>query len=136
MGRIATQAVDLCLHGDLLADRWLNPPRPCCHLEDAAAGEPPYCSTCGNLLRPGVVWFGECLPQAALDAAEVAAQGCDLMLVVGTAGVVYPAAGLVFQARDAGARVVIVNTASTELDRLADAVLQGPATTVLPALLG
>jgi len=128
------------LHGDLFADQWLDACCPQCatalQAGQLTATEPPACPFCDNLRRPGVVWFGECLPQAALDAAEVAAQGCDLMLVVGTAGVVYPAAGLVFQARDAGARVVIVNTAPTELDRLADAVLQGSAATLLPALLG
>ncbi|BBL24743.1 MULTISPECIES: SIR2 family NAD-dependent protein deacylase [Comamonas] len=130
----------VALHGDLFADQWLDACCPQCtpalQAGQLTATEPPACPYCGNLRRPGVVWFGECLPQAALDAAEVAAQGCDLMLVAGTAGVVYPAAGLVLQARDAGARVVIVNTAPTELDRLADAMLQGAATTVLPALLG
>lgn len=128
------------LHGDLFADQWLDAPCPQCtaalHAGQLTATEPPACPHCGNLRRPGVVWFGECLPQAALEAAEAAAQRCDLMLVVGTAGVVYPAAGLVFQARDAGARVVIVNTAATELDVLADATLRGPAATLLPVLLG
>lgn len=128
------------LHGDLAADRWLDAPCPQCaaalHAGQLTTTEPPACPHCGNLRRPGVVWFGECLPQAALEAAEAAAQRCDLMLVVGTAGVVYPAAGLVFQARDAGARVVIVNTAATELDVLADATLRGPAATLLPVLLG
>ena len=125
----------LCLHGDLLADRWLNPPRPCCHLEDAAAGEPPYCSTCGNLLRPGVVWFGEALPLAVLEAAQQAARACDLMLVVGTAGAVYPAAGLARLAREAGAQVAVLNPAPSELDDAAHAVLRGTAAQCLPALL-
>ncbi|MEG2046902.1 MAG: Sir2 family NAD-dependent protein deacetylase, partial [Comamonas sp.] len=128
------------LHGDLFADQWLDAPCPRCatalQAGQLTATEPPACPHCGNLRRPGVVWFGECLPQAALEAAEAAAQRCDLMLVVGTAGVVYPAAGLVFQARDAGARVVIVNTAATELDVLADATLRRPAATLLPVLLG
>lgn len=130
----------VCLHGDLASDRWLEAPCPQCDpaLTQGAllASEPPACPYCGNLRRPAVVWFGEHLPQRALETAEAAAQSCDVMLVVGTAGVVYPAAGLVFQARDAGARVVIVNTAPTELDVLADATLRGPAATVLPALLG
>lgn len=130
----------VCLHGDLASDRWLEAPCPQCDpaLTQGAllASEPPACPYCGNLRRPAVVWFGEHLPQQALEQAEAAAQSCDVMLVVGTAGVVYPAAGLVFQARDCGARVVIVNTAPTELDALADATLRGPAATVLPALLG
>lgn len=87
------------------------------------------------MLRPGVVWFGEPLPLAVLDAAQQAARACDLMLVVGTAGAVYPAAGLAHSARAAGARVVVVNTAPSELDDVAHVVLRGGAAQVLPALL-
>jgi NAD-dependent deacetylase len=125
----------LCLHGDLFANRWLDAPRACCNLEHAAAGHPPFCEACGNLVRPGVVWFGEALPQAAFDAAERAARGCDLMLVVGTAGAVYPAAGLAHVARQAGARVVVVNPAPSQLDDAAHAVLTGTSAQVLPRLL-
>ena len=99
------------------------------------AGHPPYCDRCGNLLRPGVVWFGEPLPLATLEAAEQAAKQCDLMLVVGTAGAVYPAAGLAHHARAAGARVVVLNPAPSELDDAAHAVLRGTAAQCLPALL-
>lgn len=132
--RAGSQGV-LCLHGDLMEDRFLDLPRPCCHPDTVEAGNPPQCPRCGNMLRPGVVWFGEPLPLAVLDAAQQAARACDLMLVVGTAGVVYPAAGLAHSARSAGARVVIVNTAASELDDVAHAVLRGGAVQVLPALL-
>lgn len=125
----------LCLHGDLRTDRWLDTPRDCCHIDHAAAGSPPYCDRCGNLLRPGVVWFGEPLPLAALEAAQTAARECDLMLVVGTAGAVYPAAGLAHQARHASARVVVVNPAPSELDGVAHAVLRGTSAGLLPTLL-
>lgn len=125
----------LCLHGDLMEDRFLDLPRPCCHPDTVEAGNPPHCPRCGNLLRPGVVWFGEPLPLAVFDAAQQAAGACDLMLVVGTAGAVYPAAGLAHSARAAGARVVVVNTAPSELDDVAHAVLRGGAAQVLPALL-
>lgn len=125
----------LCLHGDLMEDRFLDLPRPCCHPDTVEAGTPPHCPRCGNLLRPGVVWFGEALPLAVFDAAQQAARACNLMLVVGTAGVVYPAAGLAHSARAAGARVVVVNTAASELDGVAHAVLHGGAAQVLPALL-
>lgn len=125
----------LCLHGDLFANRWLDTPRSCCSMDDAAAGSPPYCDRCGNRLRPGVVWFGENLPLAVFDAAEQATRRCELMLVVGTAGAVYPAAGLARQARAAGARVVVVNPAPSELDDAADAVLRGTSATLLPPLL-
>lgn len=125
----------LALHGQLAEDRWLDPPQPCCDPELAHKGSPPRCVRCGNLRRPAVVWFGEMLPPQALNAAQQAARQCTLMLVVGTSGAVYPAAGLARIARDAGARVVVVNTAPSGLDDEAHAVLRGPAARVLPQLL-
>jgi NAD-dependent deacetylase len=122
----------LALHGNVAEDKWLEPPRPCCDLAAAVPGRPPRCATCGNLARPAVVWFGEMLPVDALDAAEAAARACDLMLVVGTSGAVYPAAGL---ARIAAGRVVIVNPHPSELDDAADRVLRGTAAGLLPGLL-
>lgn len=122
----------LALHGNIAEDRWLDAPRACCDARPPEAGVPPRCATCGNLRRPAVVWFGEMLPVAELAAAEEAAAECDLMLVVGTSGVVYPAAGL---ARGTPGRVVIVNPGSTDLDDAADAVLAGTAAGLLPLLL-
>ena len=122
----------LALHGNIADDRWLDPPKNCCNADAAAAGSPPYCDRCGNMLRPDVVWFGEALPIRALAAAEDAARACDLMLVVGTSGVVYPAAGL---ARMAAGKVVIVNPHPSDLDDAADAVLRGTAAQLLPQLL-
>lgn len=126
----------LRLHGDIAADRWLSPcPRGLgCSPAGALPGAPPHCADCGNLVRPGVVWFGEALPAAILAAAELAAERCELMLVVGTSGAVWPAAGLAGLARRAGAHVVVINPHASELDDTADAVLPGTAATVLPAL--
>ncbi|MBS0506088.1 MAG: NAD-dependent deacylase [Proteobacteria bacterium] len=132
--RAGSQGV-LCLHGDIHTNRWLNEPRACCDVAAARPGSPPRCAGCGNLLRPGVVWFGENLPMRVLQAAQQAVQSCGLMLVVGTAGAVYPAAGLAHQARDAGARVVVINTGPSELDGIAHAVLRGASARLLPALL-
>lgn len=125
------------LHGDLLGDRWLDAcPLPGhCPPARAQPGTPPRCGDCGNLLRPAVVWFGEALPETAFDAAERAARACDLMLVVGTSGAVWPAAGLAARARQAGARVWIVNPQPSELDAVAHRRLAGTAATLLPALL-
>ena len=125
----------LCLHGDLFENRWLDVPRDCCRIDDACAGHPPYCDRCGNLVRPGVVWFGEPLPFAALDAAQRAARACEVMLVVGTSGQVQPAGGLATLARQAGARVVVVNPEPTELDAVAHAILAGPSARLVPELL-
>ena len=122
----------LALHGNIAEDKWLDAPRACCTLDNVVAGHPPRCATCGNLRRPAVVWFGEMLPTAALAAAEEAAAACDLMLVVGTSGVVYPAAGL---ARATRGRVVVVNPEPSALDDAADAVLAGTSAMLLPQLL-
>jgi len=122
----------LALHGNIFENKWMDAPKACCDANDAVAGSPPRCGQCGNMLRPGVVWFGEALPLQDLSAAEEAARDCDLMLVVGTSGVVYPAAGL---ARMAAGKVVIVNPEPTELDDAADAVLRGKAAQLLPQLL-
>lgn len=88
----------------------------------------------GGWLRPNVVWFGEVLPAAALDAAADALGWCDLMLVVGTSAVVYPAAGLVSQAAAAGAVTVEVNVEVTQAD--VDHRVVGRAGAVLPRLVG
>jgi len=122
----------LALHGNIGDDRWLDPPRDCCNADAAQRGSPPSCDRCGNLLRPAVVWFGEMLPVDALDAAQAAVRRSDLMLVVGTSGVVYPAAGL---ARLAGGRVAVINPEATALDDAAAAVLRGTAAALLPQLL-
>jgi NAD-dependent deacetylase len=98
-------------------------------------GEPPRCPRCGGWLRPAVVWFGEMLdPESLLEAAAAAAD-CDAMLVVGTSGLVYPAAGLPAGARRAGAVIVTVNPEPTDLDGLATVCLRGTAARTLPALL-
>jgi NAD-dependent deacetylase len=131
----AGQPETIALHGSLLEDQWLDAPRACCSAHETLGGQPPACPTCGNLRRPAVVWFGEHLPPLALAAAERAVNACDLMLVVGTSGQVYPAAGLVFTAQQQGARVVVINPEATELDRIADACLRAPSATCLPFLL-
>ena len=96
---------------------------------------PPRCS-CGALLRPDVVWFGEALPEAAIEAASAAARSAALFLVIGTSAVVYPAAGLPALAAGAGAWVVEINTEPTAITNEVDEVLRGPAAAVLPDLLG
>lgn len=97
-------------------------------------GRPPQCRDCGAYLRPDVVWFGETLPGDALSAANGIAQACDVMLVVGTSGLVYPAAGLPYTARTHGAVLVEVNPAPTPLSDEMDYRLTESAGTGLPAL--
>lgn len=98
-------------------------------------GRPPRCPHCGELIRPDVVWFGELLDEMVLGRAFDLARACDAMLVVGTSGVVQPAASLPILARQAQAFLVDVNPEPDEIAALADVFLQGPGGEVLPRLL-
>lgn len=97
--------------------------------------DPPPCPVCGSPLRPDVVWFGELLPERAVERAWRVAGECDVLLLVGTSGTVWPAAELPHVARRSGARVVEVNPTPSELTPLADVFLQGAAGEVLPTLV-
>jgi NAD-dependent deacetylase len=96
---------------------------------------PLLCSNCGSPLRPDVVLFGEALPAAGLEAASEAARSCDLLLSVGTSGLVYPAASLPYEALENGAILVEVNPDRTPLSASADFSLRGRAGEVLPWLV-
>ncbi|HSU15918.1 NAD-dependent deacylase [Longimicrobium sp.] len=102
--------------------------------DGAEESDPPPCPVCGSPLRPDVVWFGEMLPEAAVERAWRLAEECDVLLLVGTSGTVWPAAELPAVAARAGARVIEVNPEPSELNHLAAAYLQGAAGAVLPRL--
>jgi NAD-dependent deacetylase len=142
------------LHGSLFATRcadcfttrdethtWLSegsrhwPPdigTPACTTPDPP---PPACAKCGGPERPGVVWFGEMLPEAEWEASETAIRNCDVVLVVGTSASVYPAAGLVEIGRACGAHVIVVNPEPTS-HAGGDAIfVQADAAQALPLLL-
>jgi NAD-dependent deacetylase len=95
---------------------------------------PPICA-CGGMLRPGVVWFGEALPDGVWEQAELAVEQCNVLLVIGTSAVVYPAAGLVPLAKSRGARVIEVNLEETPFSGAVDFSLRGKAGELLPQLL-
>lgn len=96
---------------------------------------PPRCTSCGALLRPGVVWFEEPLPLNEFARAQQAARESELVLVVGTSSLVHPAASLPEIALAAGAYVVEINPERTPLTPAVHEHLAGPAGIVLPALL-
>jgi len=97
----------------------------------------PCCERCGAPLRPDVVLFEELLPPDAYRAAETAVQTCDLFLAVGTSCTVHPACDFVYEARDAGARTMLVNLEPPEGTADAfDEIHLGPAEDLLPLLLG
>jgi NAD-dependent deacetylase len=95
---------------------------------------PPPCE-CGALLRPGVVWFGESLPQDVWRQAEQAAREAQVFLVVGTSAVVYPSAGLIQLAKMSGAKVIEINLTATAVSNTADVFLQGASGELLPQLI-
>jgi NAD-dependent deacetylase len=108
-------------------------------MEDALArvraGEAdPACPHCGGILKSDTISFGQALDPAVIDRAMKAAAEADLMLAVGTTLQVYPVAGAVPLAKDAGARVVIVNDQPAAFDGIADAVLRGSISELLPAI--
>lgn len=96
---------------------------------------PPRCPACAGPVRPGVVWFGEALPEDILDNAFASCSASDLLIVVGTSGTVYPVAQLPEVARQAGCRIVQVNPAASELDRVCTWNLRASAAQSLPALI-
>ena len=104
-------------------------------VEEYGDGRPPRCPRCGAFLRPDVVWFGEMLPVGALEEASEAARGCDLFLSIGTSSLVYPAAGLPYEALESGATVVEINPSETPLTRRVHHALRGRTGEVLPELL-
>ncbi len=101
-------------------------------LEDL--GEDPACPVCAKRLRPSVVWFGEPLPVDALEAAFEAARRCGVFVVIGTSGVVQPAASLVDTAKAYGARVIEINPNPTELSFLADVCVRAGCRDALTAI--
>lgn len=149
--RIATQNVDdlheragsdvlAHLHGSLTALRCADCERPFdgpveIPAEPVERLAPAACPACGGRVRPGVVWFGEMLPQGAFDAAADAVFDADLVLVVGTSGLVYPAASLPDLARGHGVPVVELNPEDTPVSERVDIVWRDTAARGLPALL-
>ena len=125
----------LHLHGSLFNFRCAACAAPH-HLteEERGADSPPACGLCGDLVRPDVVWFGESLPWDAVEEAAAAAHRCEVMLVVGTSGLVYPASQLPLIARQAGATVIDVNPEPSAISSIADLFLKGKSGEVLPAL--
>lgn len=95
----------------------------------------PLCRSCGGLLRPHIVWFGEALAEEDLRTSNEALRSSDLCLIIGTSGLVYPAAGFALIAKQAGAFVVEINLDATPQSSIVDVALQGRAKEIVPLLL-
>ena len=103
-------------------------------LEQPEEIEPPKCEQCGDWIRPSVVWFGENLSQKVLREAEQAVKECDLMLIVGTSGLVYPVANLPKLAIERNITTIQVNLTETDLDTEVTFDLKGKAGEILSEL--
>lgn len=128
------------LHGSISAFRCSACAQPSAETPDLPAAPvqrlaPPRCARCDGLIRPGVVWFGETLPEQAWADAVARVSEADLVLVVGTSGIVYPAAGLPAIARSEGAAVVEINPVPTDISDLADLTWRETAARALPTLV-
>jgi NAD-dependent deacetylase len=145
---LATQNVDglhqtagsrnvLEVHGSLRRTRCLD----CERVEDRGLeplGDRPLCPHCGGFLRPAIVWFHEALPEDVWMSATEAAGECDVLLVVGTSAVVYPAASLIpiaKRTKSPGATVIECNLTRTSASEQADVGLYGPSGVTLPKLV-
>ena len=121
------------LHGDIWIVRCLA-----CRKERDERAElnelPPHCD-CGGMLRPGVVWFGEMLPEGAMERAGDAVRKAEVFIVAGTSAQVYPAAGLIPLAIDNGATVIEINPEATDFSRDVTFALRGTSAEILPQLL-
>ena len=103
--------------------------------EPVAEIHPPECPECGGLIRPGVVWFGEALPAEEWATAEQRMKTADAVLIVGTSGVVFPAAGLPMMAHAREIPIVEVTPMRTDLSPLATVVVEDTAAHALPLIL-
>ena len=99
-----------------------------------ATGEAPLCALCGGIVKPATISFGQAMPEEPMRRAQALARTCDLMLVLGSSLVVYPAAAIPVLAKGHGARLVIVNREPTGLDAIADLVINGEIGPISPFL--
>lgn len=98
-------------------------------------GELPICPKCGEVVGPGVVWFGESLPENVLEKAILFSENCELFITVGTSAVVQPAASLPLIAKKRGALLVEINPEETPISKYCDFTFRESASSVLPDLI-
>jgi len=122
------------LHGNITRNKCIQCGKKYESLEGTIEGIPPKCP-CGGNIRPDVVWFGEMLPQEALNYAFAVSSACNLFFSIGTSAVVHPAASLSLIAKRGEAFVVEVNISPTEITHLVDESLLGKSGEILPYLV-
>ncbi|WP_269901889.1 SIR2 family NAD-dependent protein deacylase [Paenalcaligenes faecalis] len=130
------------IHGSIFSPRCIKCKSPhefeSTYLQPQDSGrriDPPLCTVCGHLVRPGVVWFGEPLYEPDLRAAIFSAENCDLLLAIGTSGAVQPAALIPQWAKEKGAVVVQINPNPTPIDQVSDYNIRMTAAQALPQIV-
>jgi NAD-dependent deacetylase len=122
------------LHGNIKRNKCAGCGQKFEELELSSEEIPPKCR-CGGMLRPDVIWFGEMLPQEAMNKAYEYSTYCDLFFSIGTSALVYPAASLPLIAKRTGAYLVEVNLERTELSNFADEVILSKAGEIMPEIV-
>jgi NAD-dependent deacetylase len=122
------------LHGNIWKTRCTAEGTVLKHFEVPLRTIPPLCPSCGALLRPHIVWFGEPLESPVIDRALAESSACDVFLAIGTSALVHPAADLPFHAASNGAKIIEINPDPTPLTHEATLSLRGKAGEVLPLI--
>lgn len=122
------------LHGNIERFKCLERSHPV-EFNPQWGDEPPCCSVCGSLIRPDIVWFGESLPRKELECAFDISSRCDTFLIVGTSGLVQPAAHLPLLAKRSGATLIEINVSESALTGVVDIFLEGKSGEILPEIL-
>jgi len=133
--RVAGSENPVEMHGNIWLTRCLRDGTVKENRETPLKEIPPRCSDCGAMVRPHIVWFGESLDPAVISRAFKAAQGAEVFFVIGTSGVVQPAASLAGLAKNNGATVIEINLEPTPLSYQVDATLLGPSGRILPEIV-
>lgn len=123
------------LHGNITTNRCFDCSKPFNGKTDLPKGQLPACESCGGLIRPNVVWFGEMLPQDAIERAEILSSSCDVFFSIGTSAEVYPAANLPHYAKQSGALVVEVNPNHTVLSDYVDIKIPEKSAVAMPKIV-
>lgn len=123
------------LHGNLVDNHCNDCKKPFFGETALPDGELPKCESCGGLVRPSVVWFGEILPEDAINRAQTAAYNCDMFFSIGTSAEVFPAANLPIIALRSGAALIEVNPNPTHLSQSAKYCLSEESGLVMPQLV-
>ncbi len=122
------------LHGNIFITRCIKCGYEIEEYKEDSKEKIPKCEKCGGIMRPGVVWFGEPLPEHALKKAFEFAEKAEVILVVGTSGIVYPAAHLPLIVKQKGGKIIEINIEESAITPYADIFIKSPAGKILPEI--